>query len=304
MSKQPSINSDAAVAAAIEKPKCGLVMPIAAFGDYPQSHWTSVESILREALDEIGFEAKLVSQETTSGVIHQRIITNLYTNDIVVCDVSARNPNVMFELGMRLAFDKPTVIIKDDETPFSFDISAIEHLTYPRSLKYAEIVKFKKTLGDFVTSTSGAAKSDPNYSTFLKHITGVKPAKLNVQEVPFQEFISKQLDEIRSQIDGIKRSSVSTNRNALTGAVFKTHNQNKINMILDLTDISDEKMDEIYNELIKHNIVLDITRHSGTPTSAAKAAFTIVLGPGGVNELTRLLLRNNIDPSRIQIEVI
>ncbi len=55
---------------------------------------------------------------------------------IVVCDISARNANVMFELGMRLAFDKPTVIIKDERTPYSFDISSIEHLDYPSDLRY------------------------------------------------------------------------------------------------------------------------------------------------------------------------
>ncbi len=303
MSKQPFSSRDAAVAAAIEKPKCGLVMPIATFGDYPQSHWTSVESILREALEEIGFEAKLVSQETTSGVIHQRIITNLYTNDIVVCDVSARNPNVMFELGMRLAFDKPTVIIKDDETPFSFDISAIEHLTYPRSLKYAEIVKFKRTLGEYVISTSNAAKADSNYSTFLKHITGVRPAKLNVQEVPFQEFISKQLDEIRSQIEGMKRSASPIIRDYSTAATSKYYSQNRTNVILDLTEISEEKLEVIMDEISKKNIIIDINRQIASPTSSAKAVFTIFPGAGNANDLMRSLVRQNIDPSRIQIEV-
>jgi hypothetical protein len=34
----------------------------------------------------------------------------------------------MFELGMRLAFDKPTVIIKDDKTDYMFDTGIIEHV--------------------------------------------------------------------------------------------------------------------------------------------------------------------------------
>jgi hypothetical protein len=33
-----------------------------------------------------------------------------------LCDVSGKNANVMFELGLRLAFDNPTIIIKDDKT--------------------------------------------------------------------------------------------------------------------------------------------------------------------------------------------
>lgn len=186
------------------RPMCGLVMPIAAIGAYEEHHWTAVEAILREALGDAGFDAKLVSQETTSGIIHQRIITNLYTNPLVVCDVSARNPNVMFELGMRLAFDKPTIIVKDDDTPFSFDISAIEHVQYPKSLKYAEIVDFKEKLAEKVLATAKAAKEDPGYSTFLKHLSGIKPARMNVQEVPYQDFIAKQLDDIRAQLNSMQ----------------------------------------------------------------------------------------------------
>ena len=187
------------------KPMCGLVMPIAALGDYEQGHWTAVESILSEAIKDAGFDAKLVSQETASGVIHQRIITNLYTNPLVVCDVSGRNPNVMFELGMRLAFDKPTIIVKDDDTPFSFDTNPIEHVPYPRSLKYAEIIEFKERLSLKVRATAEAAKADPNYSTFLRHIGGFVPAKMELKEIPAQEFLAKQLDQIMLRLDRMDR---------------------------------------------------------------------------------------------------
>lgn len=40
----------------------------------------------------------------------------------------------MFELGMRLTFDKPTIIIKDNTTDFIFDTGPIEHLQYPKDL--------------------------------------------------------------------------------------------------------------------------------------------------------------------------
>ena len=187
------------------RPVCGLVMPIAAMADYSAEHWSNVESILREALDQAGFDAKLVSQETTSGVIHQRIISNLYTNPLVVCDVSGRNPNVMFELGMRLAFDKPTVIIKDDETPFSFDISAIEHVGYPRYLQYAEVVDFKNRLAAKVEATFNEAKNNPDYSTFLRHVGDIRPSSIDVREVPEQEYVTSQIDALRFEISKLRK---------------------------------------------------------------------------------------------------
>jgi hypothetical protein len=83
----------------------------------------------------------MVSDSDDSGVIHKRIIENLYNNPIVVCDVSGKNPNVMFELGIRLAFDKSTIIVKDHATDYSFDTSPIEHVGYPRDLRFSTVVE-------------------------------------------------------------------------------------------------------------------------------------------------------------------
>lgn len=72
--------------------------------------------------------------------------------------MSCKNPNVMFELGMRLAFDKPTVVVMDDKTDFSFDTAPIEHLIYPRDLSYYRILEFRKKLSDKIAGTAAAAK--------------------------------------------------------------------------------------------------------------------------------------------------
>lgn len=119
--------------------KCGIIMPISPHLDYPPNHWRDVLDILQDAISsETDFEPRLVSDDDDDaiGLIHGRIVNNIYNDDIVICDVSTKNPNVMFELGMRLAFDKPTIIIKDENTGYSFDTSVIEHITYPSSLRF------------------------------------------------------------------------------------------------------------------------------------------------------------------------
>ena len=91
-------------------------MPISAIDGLPSSHWEEVKGVLFEATDTAGFEAELVSESEESTIIHKTIVHNLYNNPIVICDVSGKNPNVMFELGIRLTFDKATVVVKDDKT--------------------------------------------------------------------------------------------------------------------------------------------------------------------------------------------
>lgn len=83
-------------------------MPISSLDGCTAEHWVEVKSIICEAIGAVAepqFSVKLVSDADDVGVIQKRIVQNIYSSDIIVCDVSGKNPNVMFELGMRLAFD-------------------------------------------------------------------------------------------------------------------------------------------------------------------------------------------------------
>ncbi|AZZ76655.1 hypothetical protein CCX46_16355 [Pseudomonas sp. RU47] len=161
---------------------CGLVMPISAMDGCSAEHWVEVKNIICDAIgsiEDVAFTSKLVSEQDDVGVIQKRIVQNIYLSDVVVCDVSCKNANVMFELGMRLAFDKPTILIKDDKTDFSFDTGVIEHLVYPRDLRFSRIVTFKKLLAEKVSATYQASLNDPHHSTFLKNFGSFKVASVD-----------------------------------------------------------------------------------------------------------------------------
>lgn len=179
---------------------CGIIMPIADTDGYPVGHWRNVHDIICEASLSAGFNANLVSSDDDVAVIQKRIVQNIYDNPIVVCDISAKNANVMFELGMRLAFDKPTVIIKDERTPYSFDISSIEHLEYPSDLRYQSINSFKEKLAGKIKETYQKAISDPSYTTFLKHFGTFKVAQLDQKEVSETEYLASEIKELKHMV--------------------------------------------------------------------------------------------------------
>ncbi len=193
-----------------KKPKCGIIMPIAGSSlIYTAQHWKDVFEILKDAIGDTGFDADLVSNDTAAGLIHERIVKNIYENEIVICDVSSKNPNVMFELGMRLAFDKPTIVVKDDTTDYSFDIGGIEHLQYPISLRFADIVQFKKTLFKKVIDTYKRSKEDINYSPFLKTFGHqITPSTIPETNVSQNEFIVEKLSALGADLSLIRRELV------------------------------------------------------------------------------------------------
>jgi hypothetical protein len=179
-------------------------MPISALGDYTEQHWVDVRLLVTEALSDTDFAVQLVSDASEVGVIQKRIVQNLYVSDLVICDVSGKNPNVMFELGMRLAFDKPTIIIKDTETAYSFDTSPIEHLTYPSDLHYHAIQTFKAKLREKALATYEASLRS-EYTTFLKHFGEFVVPRIEAKPVSKEDFILKEIAEARSEIRELAR---------------------------------------------------------------------------------------------------
>lgn len=180
---------------------CGLIMPISAIDGCNEQHWQDVKEIISSAVEKAGFVPNLVSYADDVGIIQKRIIQNLYENPIVVCDVSGKNPNVMFELGLRLAFDKPTIIIKDNDTSYSFDTSPIEHLEYPRDLRFNKIVEFKESLGEKIKATYDKSIKDKDYTTFLKHFGAFTAAKIETKEVSKEDFIIEELKELKKSVE-------------------------------------------------------------------------------------------------------
>lgn len=152
---------------------CGLVIPISSMDDeiYTEQHWGFVKQIIEECLQnskKYNYEVKIVSESDGANIIQSNIIQGLFSSDIIICDVSNLNPNVMFELGVRIMFDKPVVIIKGSITKFVFDVSSIEHMIYDRSLQYSEIRRFQDNLLHKVECTFEEFKDEKNAPSYLK----------------------------------------------------------------------------------------------------------------------------------------
>lgn len=193
---------------------CGIIRPIAKMNDfYTFEHWNSVKDIMERAIKKAGYIPLTVSDSKGSTTIHSSIFLNLYQNEIVVCDVSNRNANVMFELGMRIAFDKPVVIIKDDKTPFSFDTSHIKHLEYPSDLRFQVIEKFIDDLADAIKDTIQTSRQ-PEYKSFLSHYAPIKVATLEVNEVSEKialESILNSINNLEEKVNNLNTYSFENN---------------------------------------------------------------------------------------------
>ena len=153
--------------------KAFVITPITAHPErYKNSkHFRHVfEYLLQPALEGAGYEA-VYPQAEGSTVIHEEIIQNLETADLVMCDMSQLNPNVFFELGIRTALNKPVCMIRDEKTPeIPFDTNMINCHQYSSEMEVWEIKKEIELLTSHIKST--VKKNDK--SNALWEVFGLK----------------------------------------------------------------------------------------------------------------------------------
>ena len=104
-------------------PVCFVIMPFVERDDRHEVGF--FEEVLRSlhtpALEAAGFEVR-TAMRTGSDVIQATILRELLSADLVLADLTEHNPNVLFELGLRIAEEKPIALVKAKGTGRVFDI--------------------------------------------------------------------------------------------------------------------------------------------------------------------------------------
>ena len=187
-------------------PVCGLVMPVTAAAPYEPAHWQEVRIVLDRAIEAAGFRPQPVWEGGDADIIQDRIVTNLFQNPMIVCDVSGLNPNVMVELGMRLSFGKPLVIVTDDVKKLPFDTSIIEHVPYPADLHIIRTENFVEALRGKLEQVAKRAE-EGNYKPYVKNFGPVELGALGSEERSFDQYVVQRIDSLASEVRALRHSS-------------------------------------------------------------------------------------------------
>jgi hypothetical protein len=103
--------------------KAFVIMPFTEKNlDRPKGFFSEVlRSLVTPAGVGAGFQVETASRQG-SDIIQSTIINDLLDADLAIADLTDHNPNVLFELGLRMAEDKPVAIIKATGTGQIFDV--------------------------------------------------------------------------------------------------------------------------------------------------------------------------------------
>ena len=205
-----------------EKSKnCFVIMPISDVDGYDSGHFDRVyDYLIKPACEKAGFTPIRADKNNRSNFIVVDILKQIINSDMAICDLSARNSNVFFELGLRQAFNLKTVLIKDNKTPRSFDISGLRSVDYSESLRVDDVKKNIDLISKSLVETYEAKENEVYSLVQLLAVEG--PAKLptNVKLSDDSSILLREIQLLREDMNTIKFNVVTVPFNGGDGHLY------------------------------------------------------------------------------------
>jgi hypothetical protein len=179
-------------------------MPISDSDPYPVGHFKRVyEYIIKPACLKADFQPIRADDILKTNFIAIDVIKLIVNSDMAICDLSSRNPNVFYELGIRQAFNLPVTLIKDTITNRVFDIQGFRDIEYDEDLRIDNVENAITTLAETIRNTYETKGTEINS---LISLLGVHPSKItnSVEISKDTEIILNSLISLGSRLTHIE----------------------------------------------------------------------------------------------------
>ena len=194
-----------------DKPRCFVIMPIGNEREEPERYrkWKKIyDDIVKPPIQKAGLECIRADEITDPASINRDIIEHLFKADIVIADLTEKNPNVFYELGVRHALQNSKgVLIAQSTKELPFDLQSYRVLEY--ATDYSEAMEFQQNLVKAVEAKLSSSRPDNPVKDFLP-LEATPPDALQEQVRETAEILTDRLKEIAAlSSESMPKESVS-----------------------------------------------------------------------------------------------
>lgn len=94
------------------------------------SEWDPVFAAIKSAAEAAGFKCERVSDVWGEGSLFQEVFELVYRSHLVVADLSARDPNVFYQLGIAHLLGRTQITMAQSKEDLPFDLRRLRFLKY------------------------------------------------------------------------------------------------------------------------------------------------------------------------------
>ncbi len=158
--------------------------------------------IIVPAVQDAGLDPYRADLDLSPGAITPKMLSELLSARAVIADLTGRNPNVFYELGITHSFARPLISIADSARSLPFDAKderVIELGEYsPTGLTYIQGEKAKTSLQESLSIVLSATYAPPSP---LREVA----ANRSVDELAPENPIAAELAQMRETLEEIRR---------------------------------------------------------------------------------------------------
>lgn len=144
---------------------------------FTPNHDSLYRNLIKPSVEKLGLHCLRADEIFSSSPIMQDILRSIMAASIVVADVTGRNPNVFYELGIAHAVKDRVIMITQSIDDVPFDLKHIRTIVYDASLKTLELsqnsVMKDEFVKKFIATIQGEMKR-PSSAVFKTKNEGVK----------------------------------------------------------------------------------------------------------------------------------
>lgn len=248
-------------------------MPISDIEGYSDGHFGRVyEHIIKPACALADFEPIRADDIITTNYIALDIIKHIISSEMAICDLSARNANVLYELGIRQAFNLPVTLIKDIKTNRVFDIQGFRDVEYDESLRIDSVQETIETLAETLKNTY----ENTHEVNSLVSLLGIEPAKITSQtKISTEtELILNSISGLDKRIQEIEKRVQSSGKQIINQQFVTRNTPENIGEVLTRQDYENLKVGEkLYHNRFGIGELIDIASERPWTTRTGRIRF-------------------------------
>ena len=163
-----------------------------------------ITSVIEPLLMGLDYDVFVAHKISLTGSITKQVIEHLLEDDLIICNLSELNPNVMYELAVRHATGMPVITIAEVGTRLPFDIADERTIFYVNDMR--GVAELTPSLRDAIEATLAKPEQDNPITRVRQHRALIN----SLDQGDAKNILIERLDDIESLLRQLSSVSSST----------------------------------------------------------------------------------------------
>ncbi len=229
--------------------KCFIITPIGNENEPIRRH---IDGIIQAAIKPVlnnEYEVIIAHEMNKIGSITKQVIEAIYHSDLVIANLTNKNPNVMYELAFRHCLGKPVIQIMEEGTILPFDIGTERTIPYVNDSK--GVMELREKLKEYLKEIDYEnARQGPIYDVLkgISYEDMILKAIDNDPNLSYDKdiikFLSMKFDDLDDMIRTLRpydNFRILASDDVVTGSIYLR--------ILDFNELNEEEKKNLMDDL-------------------------------------------------------